>query len=967
MTKAASAIAAALISANSVAADRHWTFESSTPGDMILHGRATPGEGVKGRCLVLDGHSCLEVKESAGLTEGEAGFTLTVWVNPYAPDLGQQMIAAKNRYSLNERQWGVMIDKDGSFRLYVWQGRWATTETRLRPKPGHWHLIGVVMRPDEAELWVNGKLVGPVAVKRPVPKKDAPLTFGAVNDNGRIWQNLVGALDEAQLFDRPLSAEEMAALYQPVAATHEVPQLPSRMSITTDAYWERQAALDAQLDQSAIVFDGKSPDKLACDTTLRLMPDGSWVMVMLGGGDTEPLPQNRVFLTRSTDEGKTWTPMQPLDFGIKRADPNTALVPSELMVHGGRCTLFVATHDGSFANWKEWMTHSDDSCRTWTPLEPAPGKLRDRTFIRNHIVTRDGRILLPFQHYRRVKSPPREISGGRTFSAPTDPRNGVLVSGDAGKTWTIHGDIRITTNGNYHGWAENNIVELSDGRIAMIIRADGLGGRLYYAESDDGGRTWPDRAFPTSIPNPGSKATLYPLGGNTVALLHNPNPRHRSPLALWVSFDGMKSWPYQRVLVPESCDGPKGRLNYPDGFVSADKQWLHFAFDDNRHRAVYVRARLPRLPEPYRLWDDATPIPKTSEARVLDRVEFHVIKPYEFQTDGYRFLHGIALAWHKDRLYASFGHNRGGENTDTEEARGRYSDDGGKTWSDIFTIDAGEPGLAVSHGVFLSHQGRLWAFHGSYRGIMQGLHARAYVLNEADGLWEKQGVVVEGGFWPNQAPQKMDNGNWIMAGERVGKGNPAAVAISHGDDLLKWDLVVIPKAPGAMWGESSVIVTGSRVLNIARYHGQSQAVALAAVSEDYGRTWTPSEPSNLPMVASKPYTGTLSTGQHYLICTTTADSGNRRSPLTIALTRAGESRFSQVYIIRHAQFPEGPGESHPRANLAYPYAIEHDGKLYIAYSNNGGNVGRVGEGRELWNNNSAELAIVPLSTLASEQ
>ncbi|MDP7132813.1 MAG: sialidase family protein, partial [Planctomycetota bacterium] len=140
-------------------------------------------------------------------------------------------------------------------------------------------------------------------------------------------------------------------------------------------------------------------------------------------------------------------------------------------------------------------------------------------------------------------------------------------------------------------------VELNDGRIGMIIRADELGGVLYYAESKDGGRTWPEFARKTTIPNPGSKATLYPLGGDAVAMLHNPNPRHRSPLALWVSFDGMKTWPYQRVLVAESCDGPKGRLNYPDGFVSADRRLLHFAFDDNRHRAVYVGAKLPDMPE----------------------------------------------------------------------------------------------------------------------------------------------------------------------------------------------------------------------------------------------------------------------------------------------------------------------------------------------------------------------------------
>ncbi len=389
-----------------------------------------------------------------------------------------------------------------------------------------------------------------------------------------------------------LAGKLAAAPQEPVTATQEFPTIAGIMNVRPDPVWRQQADEHARQDRRVIVFDGKSPDQLACDTTLRLMPDGSWVMIMLGGDDTEPMPRNRVFITRSYDEAKTWSPMKSINLGVKARQPNTALVPSELMVHSDRCTMFVATHDGTFANWKEWMTHSDDSCRTWSKLEPAPGRLRDRTFIRNHIVTRDGHILLPFQHYLRVAAT-RTISKNRRFSPPTNPRNGVLMSADGGKTWAEHGDIRLSTNNGYHGWAENNIVELSDGRIAMIIRADGLGGVLYYAESTDGGRTWPKFARKTTIPNPGSKATLYSLGEDPVALLHNPNSRHRSPLALWVSFDGMRTWPYQRVLVPESCDGPQGQLNYPDGFVGADKQWLHFAFDDNRHRAVYVGARLP--------------------------------------------------------------------------------------------------------------------------------------------------------------------------------------------------------------------------------------------------------------------------------------------------------------------------------------------------------------------------------------
>lgn len=203
----------------------------------------------------------------------------------------------------------------------------------------------------------------------------------------------------------------------------------------------------------------------------------------------------------------------------------------------------------------------------------------------------------------------------------------------------------------------------------------------------------------------------------------------------------------------------------------------------------------------------------------------------------------------------------------------------------------------------------------------------------------------------------MDDGNWIMAGARVAfgydelSGHLPAVAISQGDDLTKWDLVVIPTAPGVsrVWGESTVIVDGARVLNISRWGGR--AFALAAVSEDYGRTWTPSAPTNLPMAASKPYAGTLSTGQNYLICTTTADSGNRRSPLTIAVSRPGEETFSKVFVIRHAVFPEGPGPSDPRASLCYPYAVENDGKLYVGYA--------------VKNHCTAELAIIPVSALAA--
>jgi hypothetical protein len=354
---------------------------------------------------------------------------------------------------------------------------------------------------------------------------------------------------------------------------------------------ERQALEDARHDRTTLIFDGQKPNSMVCDTALRQLPDGTWVMVMRGGGDHEPAPENHVTITFSHDQGRTWSPMKPAGLPLERKGMQIAQSPSELSVLRDRVVLYFSTHDGHRGGWKSWFSESTDGCRTWGVPRLMPGRLQDKTYIRNYITTRDGRMLLPFQHYvaRRDGTPEPNT---RT-DAVRRSRNGVLISSDGGRNWSEHGNIKLTDDEEHSGFAENNIVELSDGRIAMIIRADKLGGVLYYAESRDGGRTWPEYARKTDIPNPGSKATIYGLGGDAVAMVHNPNAKHRSPLALWVSFDGMKTWPYQRVIVPQSSDGPQGRLNYPDGFVSRDREYLHIAFDDNRHRAVYYGAKLP--------------------------------------------------------------------------------------------------------------------------------------------------------------------------------------------------------------------------------------------------------------------------------------------------------------------------------------------------------------------------------------
>ncbi|HBJ83689.1 MAG TPA: cycloinulo-oligosaccharide fructanotransferase [Verrucomicrobiales bacterium] len=550
------------------------------------HGSVKTAAGVTGQSLVLDGSSVIELKDTAQLN---GSFTVSVWFNPYVLEGSQQMIVGKNRYSLGERQWGVTIEPDGKMKAHLRQDGWSEITCAEPLKAGHWHLATLTVDSGKAALFLNGKPVGEVKLKKPIPATHASITLGGILDDGKRRQQFHGALDDAHFEPRVMSAEEIAASYRPITATHELPK-------------------------------------------------------------------------------------------------------------------------------------------------------------------------------------------------------------------------------------------------------------------------------------------------------------------------------------PKTADFP--------------------------------------------LWDERVKLAEAKDLPVLDGVEFHVIKKWDKEADGYTFLHGVGLVWHKGKLYASIGHNKGAENTVSEEAQYRVSEDGGKTWSELRVIDAGEEiDLAVSHGVFLSHAGKLWAFHGAYYGKMERIHTRAYSLDEATGQWVKHGVVLENGFWALNQPVKMDDGNWIMPGISAGPYSntgtfPAAVAISHGDDFTKWDFVSIPVHEGLrMWGESSIIVDGPNVLNIARY--AAKPLALISKSTDHGRTWSTMGESNLPMTTSKPAAGLLSTGQRYLVCTNAANNGGKRFPLTIAVSKPGSPLLSQVFVIRHAEH-SGPGESNPKAALSYPCATEHEGKLYIGFSNNGGRGG---------NHNSAEMAVIPVERL----
>ena len=91
----------------------------------------------------------------------------------------------------------------------------------------------------------------------------------------------------------------------------------------------------------------------------------------------------------------------------------------------------------------------------------------------------------------------------------------------------------------------------------------------------------------------------------------------------------------------------------------------------------------------------------------------------------------------------------------------------------------------------------------------------------------------------------------------------------------------------------TVTVDGSRCCMYCREHS-GKHVVLYAESNDFGASWSEMDLTDMPMIGSKPYAGTLSNGRKYLISSCAADI-RARDPLTIALTGVGEDTFRAIY------------------------------------------------------------------------
>ncbi|MCX6898597.1 MAG: sialidase family protein [Verrucomicrobia bacterium] len=503
-------------------------------------------------------------------------------------------------------------------------------------------------------------------------------------------------------------------------------------------------------------------------------------------------------------------------------------------------------------------------------------------------------------------------------------------------------------------------VPLLDGPAPEIEFGDGQGDTLV-----PGAKLFLDRDYPAlEVPATlrGKKFVRFSITGGkaicrrpgVVYVLTPSAGRQRDSLAVWLVKHGFK-----KVNIPEFMlfDGEQ---NSSSVFQKAMKQDETLAVGKWGVLVLAGKdAKLSRLssvelaadPDTLQLWDAKVPFPPYEEMRDLDVVTH--VQVERAQRGGYHYLHEPALAWHNGVLHAGWANHRLFEANEKDELlRGRRSTDGGLTWGPA-TIWIAPPSLggeSWNHPVIMSHQGKLWGFFTRWEKEVP--RAEIFNLDETKQAWQAVQAHIPG-FIPFTPPRKMRDGNWIMGGE-LG-WTEAAVAISHGDDFKRWDVVKLPR-PEAMtllFPETTLFERGDTLIAVCRPKGAKTAPV--SVSKDCGHTWTTFSQSNFPLAQSKPLCGWLSTGQQYLI---TANLEQGRTLMSIAVTAPGGDTFCRIWKIRHQQTPLRRllGSSKDKktkvggnTEWSYPAAVEHEGKLYVIYTH----------GKE-----DCALSIIPVSALA---
>ena len=286
---------------------------------------------------------------------------------------------------------------------------------------------------------------------------------------------------------------------------------------------------------------------------------------LYSGGEREPRPENYVLITTSED-GIQWSDPEI----ILEGDATTRIYDPTLWIDPiGRLWL-IANHSSiekqEFYVEVRIATNPDAANPNWGwPMKIDLG-VAFAFRMNKLIVTSTGEWMLPVTWSNRA---PKK----KWFTRPA--KQGVGISIDQGKTWTLHGKVKVRGT----GWAlESMLIERDKtknpnlNRFWMLVRAGK--GWLYESHSEDG-RKW-SRSKKSNISGPGSRFFIGRLQSGRMLLINNMTNYDRTGMYVALSEDEGLTFPYRLVI------DPRANVSYPDAIQTADGV-IHIVYDRERY------------------------------------------------------------------------------------------------------------------------------------------------------------------------------------------------------------------------------------------------------------------------------------------------------------------------------------------------------------------------------------------------
>ncbi len=180
--------------------------------DATLVGSPGYGEGRIGQALTLDG-TAQYADLGAPVLNTASDYTASAWVKLDKADGAFQTVVSQDGASVSD----FFLQYSGANQRFAMSFAGVRALSPEKPEVGRWyHLAGVRDTVNgELRLYVDGQLAGSVSACSPWTTPSGNTVIGRGKYNGNPVDYLDGAVDEVRLFDRALSAAEIAQLVGP--------------------------------------------------------------------------------------------------------------------------------------------------------------------------------------------------------------------------------------------------------------------------------------------------------------------------------------------------------------------------------------------------------------------------------------------------------------------------------------------------------------------------------------------------------------------------------------------------------------------------------------------------------------------------------------------------------------------------------------------------------------------------------